>query len=172
MGQVLNMIKGKAEQHDFLFDSPSCCSVNGSGDALRRGVGETGVWREERKKRLLKTFYFCAWKVWNIVKLVILEKCTAVLSECHKYLFFYYNQQKSSISTMFSNLLISTKLIWCLSVQSKEIKLGPNLHLLPSPTSFWHNQSFCWIRKEFKIYEDFMISPIMEYFHVIQHSIF
>jgi len=57
---VLTTIKEKAEQHDFLFDSPSCCFLNGSGEALKWAVGETGVWIEERKKRLLKSFYFCA----------------------------------------------------------------------------------------------------------------
>lgn len=51
------MIKGKAEQHDFLFDFLSCCFVNGSGEALKRGIGKTGLKREEKKGFLsLSTF--------------------------------------------------------------------------------------------------------------------
>lgn len=46
LGQVLNMIKGKAEQHDFLFDSLSRCSLNGYGEAPGRGKR----WEREEKE--------------------------------------------------------------------------------------------------------------------------
>lgn len=40
------MIKGKAEQHDFLFDSLSRCSLNGYGEAPGRGKR----WEREEKE--------------------------------------------------------------------------------------------------------------------------